>query len=275
MKSIINKSFFLLVALVMLSCSQKSEIETESLHKQLLISEQRNADEVHEMLKLIYWHEENASQESIDVANEVRKILNLKNSLGVKASNEKFTILLPNKSVQIYFDSLTHYLLKVDSNSYVETIQRAHEQLSALDHKNLDGQYHQLLLLSELEGKLFAIYSDSIGVGATYDIFYPCVAFRKKVLFANQKNQIAITPVAKVIDHQFRLTYSNSMLHKEGSEIPIPHSFQQLGNAAIIEFSISEPGNYEYTVGVNKSPETQRVHYVTEKFELVEENNVD
>ena len=275
MKNLINKLFFLLVALVMPSCSQKSEIETESLHNQLLIGEQRNADDVHEMLKLIYWYKENASQESIDVANEVRKILDLKNSLGVKLSNEKFTNLLPNESLQSYLDSLSHYLLKVDSNRYAETIKRAHEQFSVLDNKNLDGQYHQLLLLSELEGKLFAIYSDSIGVGATYDIFYPCVAFRKKVLFANQKNQIAITPVAKVIDHQFRLTYSNSMLHKEGSEIPIPHSFQQLENAAIIEFSISEPGNYEYEVGVNKSPETQRVHYVIEKFELVEEGDVN
>ncbi len=256
----------------MITCTPRV-IETESLHTQLLISEQRNADVVHDMLQLVNWYEENAKPEYVSVANKVIETYSLKKKLGIKITQEKNDLNIANAPMQTYFDSVSAHLIKIDSSYYTDIVQSAKTQFNRFDNTNLDGQYHQLLQLSMLEGKLFSIYSDSIGIGSTFDIFYPCVAFRKEVLMVNQINQIVITPVAKMVDDYFRLTYSNSMLYKEGSQIPLSHSFKQLGNAAIIEFTISEPGNYEYEVGVNKSPETQRIHYVTEKFELVEETS--
>jgi len=267
-----SKIFLLLLPLAIIACTPR-EIETESLHKQLLISEQRSVDKVYDLLKKVSWYGKQARQEDIDVAEEVKKTLNLKKALGIRVNSKKNILRLSNKPLQTYFDSITLHLLKIDSSYYTELVQKEREKFSTFENKNLDHKYHRLLQLSMLEGKLFSIYRDSIGVGATFDIYYPCVAFRKEVLMANKINQIVITPVAKMVDDYFRLTYSNSMLYKEGSQTPLPHSFKQLGNAAIVEFTLSEPGNYEYEVGVNKSPETQRLHYVTEKFELVEETD--
>ncbi len=272
MKDIYYRSIFALLALAIIGCSQKDDIETESIYNQLLISEQRNADEVHKMLKTIYWHEQNAKQEDIDVANEVRSLLNLKKSLGIKMSQEKSNYVIATKLLQTYFDSLSAHLLKFDSGYYMDFVQKAQSEIRTLDNRSLDGQYHQLLIFSGLERNLFTYYRNIIGI-STFDIFYPCVAFRKKILFANQKNQIVITPVAKEVNRQFDITYFNSRLYKEGSETALPHSFKQLGNASIAEFIISEPGKYEFVVGVYKSPSSYRSYDVIEKFEVVEETS--
>jgi len=82
-----------------------------------------------------------------------------------------------------------------------------------------------------------------------------------------------ITPVAKEVNDQFEITYVNSRLYKKEAEEPLTHSFQQLGNAAIAEFMIYEPGQYEFVVGVYKSPGGYRSYEVTEKFEVVDKTN--
>jgi len=151
----------LLTLLTTVSCKQQ-EVETDSLHTQLLISEQRNADIVHEMLKTIYWHEQNAKQEDIDVANKVRGFLNLKKSLGIKISQEKSNNLIATKLLQTYFDSLSAHLLKFDSGYYMDFVQNAQFEISALDNRSLDGQYHQLLIFSMLERNLFTYYRNNL-----------------------------------------------------------------------------------------------------------------
>ncbi len=162
MKNIFKKSIFALLALIIFSCTQKDEIQTESIYNQLLLNEQRNSEVVE---KLIYTIEVRGNRsEELVLLNKATSLISLKETLGLTSNQIEKSSSYSLQATNIFLDSIVaRFELVYENNEFIEILMKTRIQIGKIDIDNEDQYLHELLQISYCETNLFAYYGDEVG----------------------------------------------------------------------------------------------------------------
>lgn len=160
-----SKALFFLLVSIVIGCTQNKEIETESLHNQLLLNEQRNAEVIKKMTNTIEIRGNRF--EELTFLEEVTNLMLLKKELGLNSNQIKNSSSYNLGATRTYIDTLAaRFQFVDDSDKFIKLLKDTRLQLKDHDKesKNKDEYMHFLLQISYCETMLFSYYGSEIGV---------------------------------------------------------------------------------------------------------------